>query len=123
MPFCFLYKLICKALRLCYIKLGTCICQLFHIFLPVKHAEWSLLRRCVIEHVFVIGNMMCFIVMFVSFLFYPDFPDCNSQGLVSCDRSRCIQEQDVCDGKYDCLDHSDEEQCGNGGLIFEKYTH
>ena len=56
------------------------------------------------------------------FLFFPDFPDCNSIGLVSCDRSRCIQEHDVCDGKYDCLDHSDEEQCGNAGFIFETYT-
>ena len=75
-------------------------------------------RACFCDRKYDVFN--CYVCF--NFFFSPDFPDCNSQGLVSCDRSRCIPEHDVCDGKYDCLDHSDEEQCGNGGAIFEKYT-
>ena len=37
--------------------------------------------------------------------------NCASLGLVTCDNAQCIEENQVCDGKPDCFDNSDEAYC------------
>lgn len=40
--------------------------------------------------------------------------------MFSCDINKCIYQQFVCDGEYDCLDHSDEQvDLCKGGQTYE----
>ena len=44
-------------------------------------------------------------------LFALDFPSCGTKQF-RCNNSQCIESQLRCDSKEDCMDASDEENCG-----------
>ena len=73
-------------------------------------------------HSWLAGQKLSLFTVFViviswAFFFVSlDFPPCGS-GEFQCSNQVCIDEKQRCDGKTDCVDNSDEIECGNNSHL------
>ena len=49
--------------------------------------------------------------MSLSLISAPGFVLCVG-GMFKCGDGRCVSQDKICDGKYDCIDAADERDCG-----------